>query len=136
MTVELKSLEGRKMFSGIDRETVSKQRYRDECDDIEQVTFILDGVTYRAQENPDDGYRSSMEGLEIVEDAVKNVFAPIEVNVIHRAKGEGSYSGEDDIIELRRVSDNALILELGTDNIDDYYPSYVCNFTAENLGTV
>lgn len=34
------------------------------------------------------------------------------------------------------IETGAVILEVGTDNIDDYYPAYVCNFSAEAIGLI
>lgn len=126
--MDLKDLQGKKMFSGIDRETVQISG-----EDCEKCTFILDGVAYCGCEDPNDGYRSTMSDLEIVDVVVKNTFSPVEVMVVHQSGGRND---TDDILELRRASDGALILEIGTSNIDDCYPSFVCNFSPENIGSV
>lgn len=126
--LEPKHLAGKRRFSGIDRETITING-----DDAEVVTFILDGITCQIQEDPSDGYRSSAGPITVVEDKVKNTFAAVEVMATHRSGGRNE---TDDILELRRVKDAAIILEIGTSNLDDYYPSYVCNYTPEFLGTV
>lgn len=130
MKTELNTLAGKRMFSGIDRKTIEKKTYGEYTEQVECVLFILDGVTYRGVEDPNDGYRSSMDALEVSEDAVSNVFPPKEVLCKHRDKNR--YSGEDDVLEIYNMN-GGLILEIGTSNIDDYYPSFVCNFSAEEL---
>lgn len=127
--MELRDLSGMRKFSGFDRETKAvKRKYSDNYDDCEVVSFILDGVTYEATEDVNDGYRSSMRDLSVVKGLVKNFFDTIDVFCIHRTKGL-SY-GEDDVLEFRNMRGD-LFLEIGTSNIDDYYPYFVCNYTPE-----
>jgi hypothetical protein len=132
-TPELKDLVGMRKFSGFDRRT---ETVKDECGehaDSEVCLFVLDGVTYRAEEDPEDGYRTSMKPLAFTNEEVKNSFDPVDVFCVHRTTGE--YSDVDDILQIMNLKAD-IILEIGTENIDDYYPVFVSKFSAENIGEV
>lgn len=87
------------------------------------ITFILDGVAYQALEDESDGYRSSMESLTIVDAKdVTNRFPPC---VVRGQMGGGSQS---EILYLVSVESGQNVIEVGTDNSDDYYPNFVGNF--------
>lgn len=126
--IELHSLAGLRKLSGLDRSTEDVDHYG-HIEQAEVVKFILDGVTYKAIENPSDGYRSNMESLTVSSERVKNKFKPVKVFCKHRK--ESKYQ-EDDILEIYNMN-SEIVLEIGTANINDYYPSFVCNFSAENL---
>jgi hypothetical protein len=61
MKIELENLIGEHLLSGVDNIQV------DETEPIDAILFILDGVTYMAIEDPDDGYRSMLAELKIVD---------------------------------------------------------------------
>lgn len=104
-------------------------------EDANTIAFILDGITYVAVEDPSDGYRSSMKKLELGDPGlVKNTFAPIHVTAAFGPSGGRDYEDRDEVLEFREVSTGALILEVGTDNADDYYPSFVGNWRPERIG--
>ena len=75
---ELKDLIGKHILSGVETGVLKRKRYwrEEEC---AYVKFTLDGVTYLAIEDPDDGYRSYMEELEISEIPCKVNLPNIEV---------------------------------------------------------
>ncbi len=105
-------------------------------DEANTIAFILDGITYVAVENPSDGYRSMLEGLELgTPDLVKNTFDPIAVTASYGAKdNRNTWENREEVLEFRDPT-GALILEVGTDNADDYYPSFVANWRPEAIGT-
>lgn len=41
---------------------------------MEIIGFILDGVTYKAIEDPDDGYRSFCTELQVCDEVISNKF--------------------------------------------------------------
>jgi hypothetical protein len=88
------------------------------CDRGHQVNFVLDGVTYSITEDEEDGWRSSLGHFCI--NTSKNVemkyFEEIVVNI---TMVQDTYQLHD--------KDKNLIFEFGTNNNDDYYPSYVCD---------
>ena len=92
--------------------------------DASVIRFRLDGVVYVATEDPDDGYRSSLKEIIIQEnDRVTNEFPPVKV--------VGTM--KHDILILKNVENGKVVLEVGTDNSDDYYPSFVSYFNPENM---
>lgn len=124
--VELVSLVGRHVLSGLDRDAY-KSTWGDEG---AILRFVLDGETYEAREDPSDGYRSSLETLAKVPTPVANRFPDTPVTIRHETAG--NYGGEADILVM--TADNGKdVLSVGTDNCDDYYPSFVGDFTPENL---
>lgn len=133
---ELTDLVGLHLLDAVDFETVNFPAYEGASytEDSQTCRFRLDGVVYAAVEDPSDGYRSSMRELTIVPDAVLvNVFTPIQVLCSHRTKY--AYGGEADVLEFIDVKTAKVVLEVGTDNTDDYYPSFVASFTPENMAS-
>lgn len=127
--MELKDLCGKHIFSGC--ELTSEKRelwgYEEEC---QVCLFTLDGVTYKAIENPDDGYRSFCEGIETSEDKPRYSFPGVET-VCHMMD-DGKYE-EDDVLVIRDAINGKIILEVGTKNYNDYYPYCHFEYTPENM---
>lgn len=92
--------------------------------------FVLDGKAYTVREDDNDDYRSSMRDL-LEGGVVKNIFAP--VRVLCSMRTEGQYGGKDETLVMRDVVTGKEVLEIGTDNTDDYYPSFVADFRPENM---
>lgn len=132
--VKLTSLVGLKMLDAVDFTNERCQRYSDEWEDCQACRFRLDGKVYLAIEDPSDGYRSSLASLSEYQEEcpMQNVFQPVQVLARHR--DSGSYH-EADILEIIDVSTGKTVLEVGTENSDDYYPSFVANFRPENMVT-
>lgn len=128
--VDIQSLTGKHRLSGVDIETecLKPGKYLD-AENCSVIRFRLDGKTYMAIEDPDDGYRSSMRNLIVTNDKIKNSFKPVEVFGMMK---QGGYY-KSDIIQFYDTVTAKLVLEVGTDNTDDYYPSFVGNFRPENL---
>lgn len=80
------------------------------------LRFRLDGVVYRATEDPHDGYASSLDSIQPSNDAVKNVFAPRQV--IARKKTR-------DVLEFNDAITGETVLRLGTEDLDTYEPYFV-----------
>lgn len=101
---------------------VVKQGYRG---DINGLIVRLDGKNYRCYKDSDDGYRSHSE-FEETEQECTNTFPPQRVMVIRydRASDAG--------IKIYNP-DFELILLVGTDDYDDYYPMAVWEWHPENL---
>lgn len=93
------------------------------------IRFRLDGVVYEVLEDEEDGYRSSAKPLTAVHTKPRNVFPP--VRVVSRL-GAGDQS---DILYLDDEFNSNVVLEVGTDNSDDYYPSFVASFHPQNMVT-
>jgi hypothetical protein len=129
--IKLKSLVGKHKLSGVDFENESVKLY--EWSDLEYcqvVRFCLDGKTYMAVQDPSDGYRSCMKHCLVVPEMPKNKFEEVEVYGV--MKGKGKYN-ENDVIQFYDTITNKIILEIGTSNANDYYPSWVAKWYPENL---
>jgi hypothetical protein len=124
--MNLIDLVGEHMLDAVDFSVEQIKGWGDEFEPCQVMRFRLDGVCYTAVEDPDDGYRSSMKELIVDPDAeMKNTFAPIKVIGRHRTKGE---YGEDDVMEFIDAITGKIIIEVGTADIDDYYPGFVAFF--------
>lgn len=100
-------------------------------DDRTVAYFTLDGVTYMAAENPDDGYRSMMEELEVVTPVwcMVPVHPPLVVEV--RARPDDYSCTVQSVYMLDEVTDH-VVLEVGTDyTVDECYPSFLWSWTPE-----
>lgn len=128
--VTFESLIGEHVLSGVDFNTVKIPRNWPEgsFEDGNSISFELDGKVYTAIEDPEDGYRSSMESLQLVEGAViTNHFPPVKV--IGRLKEDDKRWGhKNDTLQFILTTNGKVILEVGTDNTDDYYPWFVAFF--------
>ena len=63
--MELKDLVGEHELSGVDTTT---ERVKPYGDYYEVVRFVIDGKTYKATEDPNDGYRSYLKELEVTDE--------------------------------------------------------------------
>ncbi len=130
--VTFESLVGRHVLTGVDMDRESiKREWGPSFEYCDTLRFVLDGVTYRAVEDPDDGYRSAMGEFSISEAPVKNTFA--KVRVLARVENKSTYGGPANILQLIDERNGLVVLEVGTDNTDDYYPSWVGRWVPENL---
>jgi hypothetical protein len=127
--MELKDLVGEHSLSGVEFGKGPRDPY--DYEDPNTMTFVLDGVAYRVTEDPSDSYHSSMRDIEIVDATVSNTFAPVKVVGRHRTSSK--YSGEDDVLELIDAANGEVILEVGTSNLDDYYPCYEAGFYPDRM---
>jgi hypothetical protein len=132
MEITLESLIGKHFLSGVEYSTEKfKKEWNDYDEDCSVIRFVLDGKTYTAMEDPSDGYRSCMRSLIVVDAAnVSNAFP--DVMVMGIMKPPTNYNNND-TLQLYDVETGKLVLEVGTDNHDDYYPSFVGVFYPENL---
>ena len=130
--MELKDLVGLHKLSGVDTatETVKLYEWSDSTEECNVVRFVLDGTTYKAVEDPDDGYRSHCGELIVCEEPITNNFPPQEV--MAKMKDNEEYS-VNNTIQFIDVVTGKIVLEVGTDNTDDYYPYCVMNWNPENL---
>lgn len=90
--------------------------------------FKLDDKVFEAMEDEDDGYRSYLDCV-VLRDVSGKIFfdAPLcKVRIGHSA----SY---DDGFALYDVDTNDLILDVGTDNMDDYYPWFCFDYLLPGL---
>jgi len=130
--MELKSLVGEHLLDAVDSSDEQVKTWGEQFETATVLRFRLDGNVYVAVENPEDGYRSCMNDLTVSEDAtMKNVFEP--VRVIGQYRDEGRYDGVDDVLELIDASTGEIVLEVGTEDVGDYYPGFVAAFHPEAM---
>jgi hypothetical protein len=124
--VDLDSLAGEHVLDAVDESVESmKASYGSRFEDCSLIRFRLDGKVYTAIEDPDDGYRSCLGSLILSPDtAMKNVFPPIQV--VATKKEPGRY--DDDVMQFVDAVTGKVVMEIGTADTGDYYPSFVGYF--------
>lgn len=124
--MKLKELCGGHILSGV--ETGTKKR--DQVTWVNYIKFCLDDTVYMAVEDPDDGYRSTCEELEVETNGVCNIKIP-DTYVTCSMAPDGTNS--NDVLVITDVATGKPVLEVGTENYDDYYPCCVMRWMPENL---
>ena len=127
--MELIDLVGEHLLSGVDFSTESIETWDHHFENCQVINFVLDGITYIASEDPDDGYRSSMREIVVSDYVVSNRFPAIRV--MGKMRDPGAY--ENDVIELYDIKNGKLVLAVGTGDTNDYYPYWVAEFIPENM---
>ena len=100
--------------------------------DTGECTFNIDGIVFKVEEDPDDGYRSHL-GPVLYADNDSSVFfrnpiakvkileyCDLEADLDISVHGELSYG-----YRLVDVEDGHIWLEFGTANYNDYYPYFM-----------
>lgn len=96
--------------------------------------IALDGQTYEFVETRFDEHRSQHYGPVEIKAAVENTFDPVPVVCQHVQKSVGECAGgEADILRVIKIDTGRVILDVGTDEIDDAFPTWVCDFSSENI---
>lgn len=113
--MKLSDLVGKRCLMGVGMGAV--EYYGQECEYLE---FNLDGVTYRAVEDPADGYRSYCSNLQIVP------YLPKANGFIQDVICSMSTNTEDDVLVMVNAETGETLLEVGTEAYGDYYPC--CHF--------
>jgi hypothetical protein len=129
--MELKDLVGGHLLDAVDFSNEQVKTWGDRFEASEVMRFRLDGKVYTATEDPSDGYRSSMQDIAVGDRPMTNTFEPLRVTGRHRTKN--AYNDEDDVLELIDVVTGKIVIEVGTSNSDDYYPSFVAAFHPEAM---
>lgn len=132
--IEMESLVGEHVLDACDLFADNiKASWGDSFEYCEMIRFRLDGNIYTGIEDPDDGYRSSLRGLYVSDDAMKNVFPP--VRVLAKMKDAGEHGQSNDTLQLIDMVTGKIVLEVGTDNTNDYYPWFVGCFFPDCMAT-
>jgi hypothetical protein len=132
-SIEFSALVGEHVLDAVDSD--STQKWEDSFGAASVLRFRLDGIVYTALEDPCDGYRSSMDKIFTSKDSMRNVFPPIMVLARIRTESSGGslYKEKAEVLQLLDMTNGKVILEVGTDNTDDYYPSFVATWRPENM---
>jgi hypothetical protein len=126
--MELEDLVGKHTLTGVGSGNIKTE---DEWNPIvDSFSFKLDGVVYTAIENPEDGYRSCMEKLVIDEHDIDTRIPPVEV--MGKMKDDDNYYNNK-TLQLIDVENGEVVLEVGTDNYNDYYPWFVREWYPKRL---
>ena len=121
--VTLESMIGHHKLSGVDFGKVEFMNAFDRMEDANAISFVLDEKTYTAVEDPDDGYRSSMDRLFQTDAKLKNTFKPIDVLAVNH----------EELLNFFDINNGKLVLSIGTNYDDTYYPVFVAEFIPENM---
>lgn len=124
--ISLKSLEGLRTLSGVDMFTVVDSTRYDETANC--IHFALDGEYYIAHEDPEDGFRSCLGFVEKTQKKPKNQFTPIRVRVIF------DMTEAHELLTFFKWKSDKIVMQIGTDQCDDYYPSFIGYFDPTALG--
>ena len=127
----LSDLCGEHLLSGVDFTTIRVKDWGDHYTDANACRFRLDGKTYVAAEDEDDGYRSHLRDLIVTDDKLTNEWDP--VRVLGSISDRNQYGDESEVLELRDAVTGQVVLRVGTENTNDYYPYYVAEFTPAAL---
>ncbi len=132
--ITLKSLEGHHILQGVELGKVQREEWGWNYGECNYVKFTLDGKHYMAVENPSDGYRSYCEEVKVVKEPCRTLLPNIKVNVKYLdEKGDNFWNEDCDIIQVFDVKNNKMILEVGTENVGDWYPGCVFHYYPENM---
>lgn len=135
---DFSALLGDHVLDAVDFDNEQVKTWDESFENAQVMRFRLDGKVYVAVEDPDDGYRSSLDTFCVGDVAMKNVFEPVQVIGKHRLsvgdypKGDICYS-EADVLELIDIHTGKVVLEVGTEGVDDYYPCFVASFYPEAM---
>lgn len=104
------------------------------------VLFALDDTTYIIFEDPSDGYRSyagpvlSFKGSPCEIGAGSNYPQYLREPVLCRhVTKRGEFDGECDLLEVLSRNTGKAVFTIGTLNVDDYYPSFFCEWSPGGL---
>jgi hypothetical protein len=125
--VELNELCGMHKLSGVYLCETTYTNCWEETYTVNAIRFILDGVTYEAIEDPDDGYRSYMSELRTTDEKVRYTFPSVDVLCSLSEKYDRN------TLCFRDVENGKTILEIGTDHEDGYYPYCVFEWMPEKM---
>lgn len=128
--IQLADLLGLHALHGIARDVITAMY----GDTVQRVALLVDDFVVELCEDENDGYRSSLGSIRRWQSVSRYIaehddvsFAPIHppliVMIRHRKVAE--HSGEADAIYAIDERTGLVVLDIGTDQVDDYYPSFV-----------
>lgn len=129
--MKLIDLIGKHTFTGVELGTTEREMWAGRYEKVNSVKFELDGIIYMATENPDDGYRSYMNELEIINEPLKFKIPQMQVVCVHDTKDE--HGDKSDILSFIDEKNGKVFLRIGTENTDDYYPYCLFEYKPENM---
>lgn len=130
--MELEDLVGKHTLYGVDLFNKAVRGWCDVDEDAQHCLFKLGDQSYVVVEDPSDGYRSCMREIQRCFGDPTNLFPGEEV-LARMDTHDDEWNQENDTLELVSVVTRKVVLRVGTDNCDDYYPYFVANFMPENM---
>jgi len=91
---------------------------------VDNNSFKLDRKVWLAVEDEDDGYRSYLDSIEVL-DSKDGIFFRKSLAKVRIYRDQGPYFEGFMLID---VEDGHCWLRVGTDNADDYYPYFVFQY--------
>lgn len=92
-------------------------------------TFGLDGFVYLVFEDPSDGYRSQAAPLLSYQGDLYQLGGSLWPDHLSLRVVCSMEGGGQGVLTMREVAGGKVVFEVGTDHLDDYYPSYVARWT-------
>ena len=133
--------DGKHFLSGVGHATIKCDNIY--SDDVDVDLFCIDGITYGAFIDPDDGYRSYGSIQEVKEHKCQYTFPPQPVNIQNVNINEEVYCEDNfgewyeyiskDFLRMTDAVNGKEVLEIGTDYSENYYPCAIFHYTPENL---
>ena len=111
----------------------------DYCEEEDGILITIDGKNYFMGVDPDDGWRSYGSLFEVTDKDIKQKFSfPAENVQIIPFKKEGYDIDTCECVDkmgivIRNIQDGSIIVEIGTDYSDGYYPCAIFRYYPENL---
>lgn len=121
--------EGRHILSGIGDYAKQLGDYEE---DPEAVVLQIDGINYGFYVGPSDGYRSYSEVEELSDFKCQHTFSPQFVD-LEIEETPRPYDDYDYILKFKDAINGKIVLEVGTEFANDYYPCAVFRWFPENL---
>lgn len=91
----------------------------------------MGGKTFLFLEDDNDDYRSAMGAVLVSDETSFWGGTRIGRDVLVSLATSRPYAGENKVYEFRDAETGKLGLSIGTDNIDDYYPSFIVEYHAD-----
>lgn len=100
---------------------------------INLCLLMIDGTIYAAVEDPSDGYRSALEGLFYTGLTEMDFDSVVDTGVLISYVPDNRYTERFDGFEFRDLQNGKLVLRIGTNYCDYYYPCCIMQWNPENL---
>jgi hypothetical protein len=140
LSIELEALCGLRWLSARGEFIGAVQNLYNDSEQARVVVLCLDELLYWFQENPTDGYRSSLSHVRLAEPTDIPAGALIEfpkrlVSCAVRTQPDEDVviSTSDRVLMGTDEATGRVLFEIGTANIDDYYPTFISHWSPPPL---
>lgn len=117
------------LLKGVDTPAVGEHKLGD------WIRFNLDDQVFEATRDDCDEYRSSLRDIVMTDTKVTNTFRGVKVTARMKTERRDAqeWGSEWDVLQLVHVKTGKVVLEVGTDESDSYYPSWEAHWWPERL---